>query len=505
VSGFATEPGIGRPRVPDAGDEATLSALRASLAAAEFTVERVESTFATQALSSRRSDTAVHLRRLQAGDAFSSLAKLFLLGVPVDEEAARAALAPFELDRLAGLGLARPDGPVVQPTVRLVPHGDYYIASDLPPTGGEMPVDFVAGIQAPSVMLAKLAVRRAARSALDLGTGCGIQALLAAKHCDRVVATDLNERALAFAEFNARLNGVSGIQFRLGDAFDAVEEGDRFDLIVSNPPYVISPDVAYRYRDNPLPGDELCRRIVEAAPAFLADGGFAHLLVSWASPSDDWADPLRAWVAAGGCDAWLLHYKTEDPLTHAANWLAPLAEEAPGGFEAELDRWLAYLGELQIGAIGYGAVVLRRREGASNWTQADALPLERLEPASDHTLRVFAAHDFLHGLPDEQALLEARLGLVERHRLEQTLRCEGGKFLVDEQTLALGEGLAFRVGADRYTTALLPHLDGRASVRDALAAAASDLGLDVRGREGFTRAGLPVVRRLLELGFLHPP
>ncbi len=496
-----------RPLTPRAGlrlaEEETFAGLRASLAAAAFTVDRIESTFGTHTLSARPAEVAVHVRRL-TDDAFSTLARLFVLGLPVEVGAARSALAPFELDRLVGLGVVRLDGATVSPTVRLVPHGDYYIASDLQPETGKTPADFVPGIQAPSVMLAKLAVRRSAGTALDLGTGCGIQALLAAKHCDRVLATDVNDRALAFAAFNARLNGVSGIEFRQGDGFDPAEE-ERFDLIVSNPPYVVSPVVEFLYRDNPLPADQLCRRLVEATPGFLNEGGFAHLLVSWVRSTEDWTEPLRTWTAESGCDAWLLHYKTEDPLTHAANWLHPLAEDDPDGFEGELDRWTAHLRRLEIGAVGYGAVTLRRRGGVRNWTEADALPLERLEPASDHTLRVFVARDYLEGLADDRALLDAPLALAEPHRLEQTLRCEKGGFWVESQTLVLQDGLGFRVAIDRPTASLLPHLDGENAVRDVLARVASELGLEESDGERFMTAALPVVRRLLALGFLQPP
>lgn len=484
-------------------EEKTFAELRRSLAAAAFTADRIESTFGTHTLSARPAETVVHVRRL-TDDAFSTLARLFVLGLPAELEATRAALAPFEVDRLVSLGLARLDGATVSPTVRLVPHGDYYIASDLQPETDETPVHFVPGIQAPSVMLAKIAVRRRARTALDLGTGCGIQALLAAKHCERVLATDVNQRALEFAEFNAHLNGVRGIEVRQGDGFDAVED-ERFDLIVSNPPYVISPNLTFLYRDNPLPSDELCRRLVEATPAFLNEGGFAHLLVSWVTSTDDWAEAPRAWVAGSGCDAWLLHYKTEDPLTHSANWLAPLADDDADRFEDELDRWLAYLRRLEIGAVAYGAIVLRRRDAKRNWIHTDVLPLERLEPASDHTLRVFAAHDYLDALNDDEALLDARLALVERHRLEQALRCDEGRFRVESQTLALEDGLAFRAEIDRYTASLLPHLDGKSTVRDVLTRVASQLSLEESEGERFVSAALPIVRRLLELGFLQPP
>ncbi|HEY9350170.1 MAG TPA: class I SAM-dependent methyltransferase, partial [Acidothermales bacterium] len=385
--------------------------------------------------------------------------------------------------------------------VRLLPHGDYFLASDL--AEAEESADWVAGIHAPSITLAKLAVRRPVEVALDLGTGCGIQALLAAKHSGRVVATDVNERALAFARFNAAFNRIDVVEFRSGRLFEPVA-ADRFGLIVANPPYVISPDATYTYRDSGLPRDELCRTIVRTAPDHLSEGGFAHVLVSWAYPSGGTpgsAEPLRDWIGPR-CDAWLLHYKTEDPVTHTAGWLRPLAATSPADYEAAMDRWLEYLRQSGIQAVGYGAVVLRRRSAASNWVRVDEIPIERLEPASEHTLRVFEAEDFLAALPGDDALLREHFELVEAHRLEQELRCRDGRFDVERQTLVLTEGLGFRAGIDRSTTMLLPHFGRGRRLADVLAATAADLEVadDDRGR--FAAAALAVVRRLLELGFL---
>jgi len=367
------------PDVPDGSDREALRALRDALAVAGFTAEGVEERLGTSELSSRPAELAAHLRRLGGDDPFATLARAFLLDADVAparlEEA--TSLPPA---RLEALGLVSVEGDRAHGLVRLVPHGEYLVASDAAPDAGEdLPYDHVPGIQSPSVTLAKLAVRRPCRRALDLGTGCGIQGLLAARHAERVVATDVNPRALAFATFNAALNGIDTIDFALGDGFEPVA-GERFDLIVANPPYVISPDDSYAYRDSGLPADELCRRFVGEAAAHLEEGGFAHLLVSWAlgGLGDDWAAPLRGWVDGSGCDAWLLHYRTSDPVAHAAGWLRPLAESGPDAYAAALDRWLEHLRRLGIGAVAYGAVVLRRRAGA-NWVRADPLPLDRLD------------------------------------------------------------------------------------------------------------------------------
>jgi hypothetical protein len=489
-------------RLPEAHDGIALAGLRLALERAGYTAERVEVELGTHELSSRPIDTAVHLRRLDGSDGFSTLARLFLLGDDAEVERVEEAVAPMWTDQLVALGLVAVADGRIRALVRLVPHGDYYVASDAgPESGADVPFDHVPGIQAPSVTLAKLAVRRPCSRALDLGTGCGIQALLAAKHAERVIATDLNARALAFAAFNAALNGIDTIEFRLGDGFEPVQ-GERFDLIVANPPYVISPDASYAYRDSGLPADELCRRVVKAAAAHLSEGGFAHLLVSWAHAADgDWAEPLRGWVDGSGCDAWLLHYRTSDALAHAAGWLRPLGESDPDGYTVALDRWLEYLARLRIEAIGYGAVVLRGRAGGRNWVRTDPLPLDRLEPAGEHTLRVFAAQDALAPL-DDDGLLGLSLALTESHRLQQTLAARDG-LVVESQTLELNEGLRFTVGVDRHTVSLLPHFDGRRPLRDVLELARGTFELEPEEEERFVAAALPVVRRLLELGFLE--
>jgi methylase of polypeptide subunit release factors len=487
---------------PTVLDGQALADLRGALAAADFTTERIERTLGVGELSATPAETAIQLRQLTGAEPFSTVAKLFLLGELLDASRVSDALAPVTLRRLAALRLVECDGDRVRATVRLLPHGDYYLASDA--TALEPSSDWVPGIQAPSVTLAKLAVRRHVEATLDLGTGCGIQALLAAKHSDRVVATDLNPRALAFARFNAVLNGIDAVEFRGGSLFEPVD-GEHFGLIVANPPYVISPDSTYIYRDGGVPGDGLCRQIVQEVPEFLAEGGYAHVLVSWVhAPGGEWADPLREWVRGGGCDAWLLHYRTDDPLTHAASWLRPLASTSAKEYETALERWLEYLRRLEIEAVGYGAVVLRRRNAAANWVRLDEIPIDRLEPASEHTLRVFAAEDYLAELSGERVLLETRFELVDAHRLEQELVCRDHRFDIESQTLALTEGLAFRVGIDRNTAMLLPHFGDGRRLADVLAAAAADLDVDEGDRDRYAAAALPVVRRLLELGFLVP-
>ena len=121
------------------------------------------------------------------------------------------------------------------------------------------------GVHRPSVALAHLTVRGSVERALDLCTGNGIQAILLAAHAENVVATDVNARALAYAGFNAALNGVDNVETRLGSFFEPVE-GERFDLVVANPPYVVSPESAYLFRDGGMRGDAVSEHVVRGTP-----------------------------------------------------------------------------------------------------------------------------------------------------------------------------------------------------------------------------------------------
>lgn len=79
--------------------------------------------------------------------------------------------------------------------------------------------------------------------------------------------------------FNARLNGLSNIACLEGDLFGPVR-GRMFDLVIMNPPFVISPEMKYIYRDSGMEADQVCQKIVRKVPRFLNEGGYCHILVT---------------------------------------------------------------------------------------------------------------------------------------------------------------------------------------------------------------------------------
>jgi methylase of polypeptide subunit release factors len=460
-------------------DRETIDQLRAALDAAGYTAHAVERLLTADGQRVPRTADALplQLRLLRPGERLSTLVALFYLGAEVPTDGAASALAPARLERLAAAGLVAVDGERTRALVDLVPTEELLVASDRF-EGGSFAEDRdeVLGLTPPTRALASLTVRRPVERALDLGTGSGVLAILAAAHAQRVVGVDLNPRALAFAELNAALNGFENVEWRRGDWLAAVED-ETFDLVVCNPPYLISPDSTFTFRDNRLRGDAFCEQLVRGVPAHLAPSGLAHLLVSWGHRADeDWSAPLRRWVEGTGCDAILLRYASEDPLTHAAEWNESLRGD-PERFGAALDRWTAYCAELGIERIGWGAVVLRRRDGES-WVFALTASGSRMVPAGHHLERLIAAQDALGELDSASVLT-----LADDHRLDRSVRLGGGFGVLERAFLRLDGGLGTRIELDPEMLEVLASLEGR------------PLGELPRG-------ALPGVRRLFELGFL---
>jgi SAM-dependent methyltransferase len=473
--------------------------LREVLANAGFDGDGVRTALGVEGRVLFRSvDVPVHRRRLPEGP-LGMIVDLFVLGSSLPLDRAKRAFAPMSLERLEELGLVRLATGELHATVRLVPHDDLLIVSDLPPRAGhEHAPDHVAGVHGPSNTLALLTVRREAGTALDLGTGCGVQAILASRHSGRVVGTDVNARALNFAAFNLRLNGVENVELREGSFFDPVA-GSRFDLVVTNPPYVISPETSFLFRDSGLAGDTVSREVVRQVPAFLEEGAYATILASWIhEPETDWSVKPRDWITGSGCDALLLHHGTQDPLTHAASWTRSDFGHDAEKFDAILDRWLEYLANLGAEGIAYGAVILRKREAASNWVRALEMPQGELQPAGEQIQRMFASQDFLERLDGDHDLLAERLVLAERNVVEQRVVLRGHEWSIAESAIRLDEGLGFDAAIDPVIADLLASLDGRP-----LAELATELADRQKADPEVVAANtVAVMKGLLEAGFV---
>ncbi len=394
------------------------------------------------------------------GSPLGTLARLFL----AEETLPRAAVsAALDVEAALAAGLLVGEAELSAPLAVDEWQG-FYVAHD---HESEVAFDHVAGISNATRTLAALTVRRPAGRALDLGTGCGSQALLVSRHAEHVVATDITERALRVARLNLELNDVANVELREGSLFEPVE-GERFDLIVCNPPFVVSPDTDVVFRDAGLEGDEISRLVVRGAAEHLEPGGLASMLICWGhGAGDDWRDRVRTWVTATGCDAWLVRYVTEDPLEYALKW----------GCEEAAGRWVDYYEQAAIGALTTGGLVLRKRDGDGWFASADAAT-GPTGPATDQIERVLAAFDFGGDLRDE------RLRLAP-HVLDEQLSWVDGAYRHVQLVTRLDEGVGIEVPIDPAALPALFALDGSRPVGELPGAAAA----------------LPTIQRLFEAGF----
>jgi hypothetical protein len=207
---------------------------------------------------------------------------------------------------------------------------------------------------------------------------------------------------------------------------------------------------------------------------------------------------VRSWVEGSGCDAVLLRYAMDEPLDYAAAWNRPLRPQ-PELYGEAIGRWASYFDELGVGAISWGALTLRRRKGP-NWFFPFTSPTDRIASASDQMLRLFDGQDFLARSGDGD-LLATPFSVASDHRIEQTIRLQGGGEMVERNVLRLDAGLRFEVSIDAATERVLALLDGERTLGEALAQAAGEFEAPL---EAFTTSALPILRRMVELGFVSP-
>jgi hypothetical protein len=486
-------PPPGRPDPPRAESPQAAVELARLLRVAGYEPHRIQQRLATgDQLLARSPELPSYLRRLGDADELAVLLRLFLLGVPITRARLDVLVGTQLRARLARAGLLVQDAEVVHGAARIVPHDELLIASDHA-GAAEAHADHVPGVHRPSVALAHLTVRSEGERALDLCTGNGIQAILLAAHAEHVVATDVNPRALAYAAFNAALNGAANVETRPGSFFEPVE-GEQFDLVVANPPYVVSPESAYLFRDGGMSGDAVSEHVVRATPGALAAGAFASVLIAWALDPDDPAERPRTWLDGSGCDGFLLHTSTDDPIETATVWNRDLLDR-PEAYAEALDRWLAYYRQLGIEQLGYACLVLRKRtDGCDGWLEALQLPRAALRPAGRHVRKLFETHDRLAEIDSDSVLLDRRMRVVDDAVVTQNTRFTGGRWRAEKPTLRLESGLPFSAELDSHTARLVRELDGSRTLREALAAAV--------GGDTARETGPALARRMLEIGFL---
>lgn len=523
-------------------DARAADALRTDLGAAGFTVDGVGDLLGELAAAALHREQAVPARRAVAAavagrapsswDPRATLSRLFLLGEEVPRAALDAALPQVRTAGLARAGVVvaagHGDDDAVRAAVDLRPYAaedasgavEWWLASDLGELarGGAIANDHVLGAGGASLTLAQVTVREPVGRVLDLGTGCGIQALHAARHARSVVGTDVSARALDFARFNALLDAPGlgdALELRLGSMLEPVA-GEAFDLVVSNPPFVITPHAgaagraveealgAFEYRDGGRSGDDLVRDLVTSVGSVLAPGGTAQLLGNWEHRRGEaWTDRVGEWLDASGLDGWVVQRELLDPAEYAETWIrdgGTTPDRDPAGWAAAYGAWLDDFASRDVEAVGFGIVTLRRPLDGSRER------LRRLEehtgsvrqPLGAHLAASLAAHEWL-AARDDATLAAQRLVVAPDVTEERYLTPGAG----DPNVVLLrqGDGLGRAVHASTALAALVGACDGELAVGQIAGAIAELFDVDAAA---LSAELLPAVRGLVRDGFLRP-
>lgn len=394
------------------------------------------------------------------------------------------------IEDLVALGMARREAESLVPLVEVHPYGepdtDWYIVSDI---GAPATPDHVLGLGGASVTLARITPRRDVGRALDLGCGAGVQVLHAARHAGRVVATDTNPRALRLTALSAALSGIPAerLDLREGSLFGPVAD-ERFDLVVSNPPFVISPSHRFTYRDAGLPGDELSRLVVRGAAAHLAPGGQAAVLGNWLHVAgEQWTERVSEWVAGTGVNAWIVERDSQPVADYAATWLRDAGIPEGPEFDAAMGQWLDAFADESAVEVGFGWVVLDAPVGGrapEPWVVVDDLSAGERLPRGDEVLALLEGCRVLAELP-APALLATPARLASGATVTRTVHLAGDATVDAPPRLGLagvvgpgGWRAAVPIPPALLTALLDPSPAPLPSIGERLDRAALDEGLD---------------------------
>ncbi len=476
--------------------------LRESLVRVGYDHDRVVELLGPEAHAALgRNETTPALRRTSGGSPLETLVRLFLLQTVVPRASAEAAL-PGLVEELRSERLVEHSADEVTALVDCRPYAaddrDLWVLSDLTPgldgSPNRVGADHVLGISPASTSLAQLTLRHPVDRSLDLGTGCGVQALHLAEHSREVVATDVNPRALWLARLNAGLNRAESVDVRAGSLFEPVV-GERFDLVATNPPFVISPPGGDRltYRDSGLPGDQVVERIVRSGPAHLTEGGWLQVLANWAIVRHrPWDERLGAWLA-DGTSALVVQREVLDPASYVELWLKDAGLHGSADYLDRYDAWLGWFDEQRIEGVGFGWVNVRNTPGPRTFLDH---PYAVEQPVAPAVAAWGDAAEALGGLDDE-ALLAAHPVVAPDVRQET----DGVPGATDPETIVLRQqrGLRRARTADTVVAGLVGAADGDLSTAQLLDALAALL---LRDPAELRAAYLPEVRALVAEGFV---
>jgi SAM-dependent methyltransferase len=404
---------------------------------------------------------------LELQSPLDALIRLFLDGEVVEEADAAKFLPDGAIESLEALNLVVSAPAGWRSTILIYPGYDLFMAADraadparekdpLPPDAVYPAVigntrDFIASL--PETKCEAL---------LDIGTGSGIAALLAAsEYADHAWGVDITARSVHFAEFNRRLNGIANTTFLEGDMYAPVE-GLTFDRIVAHLPYVPAAKTRLIYRDGGEDGEQILRRAIEGLPQFLRPGGTFYAAAMAADcEGETFEERVRKWLGASRHEFDLVlvsHWLREPPQFLATT-------RAKGNVPADE---IAYLEDLwkrrKVQYLLHAGIVLRR---VAETRPAITTRMQKGQGMTRHHIQWLldwetrarnpASVEWVMGLSPSIAPL---CRLLVQHRVRD------GRFAPHDFVLACPTPFDSECRVDPWLAAAISRCDGSKTVRD---------------------------------------
>ena len=453
-----------------------------------------------------------------AGDTtLDALIRLFIL---------HDAVAPTQLSDVLGARLATKlmDAGVAQ----LDESGNAYIAYDIRPhiiVGTNRLVfsdvdaslvdhvpgsEHVLGVGAASRSLLQSTPLTPVETALDLGTGSGVQLLGQLSTAAHVTATDLHSRALDLARATLAAAGPAAeekVELLQGSWFEPVA-GRRFDRIVANPPFVVGlPEVGHIYRDSGLNLDGASELVVSQAVEHLAPGGSAHILGAWVHQGEQsWQQRVASWLPEKGVAAWIIQRDVADPALYVSTWLKDESVDVRSDLGRERARlWLEHFNEHDVTGIGFGFVAIQRiDDDEPSDVLAEYMPQPFTDPLGPEVEEYFARVAWLRGLVPgelETKHFQVRPG-VAREDVQLPDAELGMGFAPAALRLTRTEGPRWSHDVDKHIAAIVAGLNPAGlSLGETIELYAAAQGFD---EEELVASALPAMVDLIRHGLIIP-
>ena len=439
----------------------------------------------------------------EARDSLDAVLHLFLLG----ESFAAAAVAPFfppaVLDTLQQTGVMTPDPADASryvASVALYPIRDLYIASDRWTNPDHSQREMFPDIVYPALtgsakQFIDLTSYAPCQDFLEVCAGTAPAALLAARAAKQTWATDIADRSLEFAKFNAAFNGIQNISFAKGDLFEPLGSL-RFDRIAAHPPYVPVIKPAEIFYGGGEVGEEITKRIIEGLHERLKPGGRLYCrTLGTERPGETFERRIRAWLGEREeeFDVALFAIQSVEPRQFALEETL----NRNGGRE-EFFQWSRLFERNNVHELVIGLVVVQRRDRerpvfTSRRTIRNGTPAASIE-------RILHWETTMQEDGAAERLMAARPVCIEGIELTVCHLLQNGEINPQRHTLSIEQPFAMDCSVQPWMVMLVTKCDGQKTVGELFELAKkSDWIVEETPPEAF----LKLVATLIGGGFLQ--